>query len=81
MPFACSASSSAVDDKVEDNGLKPGVAAPMASPGVGGTRACPFEARGVMICPGDTMGVLAADSGMAILVGAPGLTRPVLTGL
>ena len=60
------------------SGAKPGVAAPIARLGVGGTKAFPFEARGVRIWPGDTIGVASADSGMAMLVGAPGRTSPVL---
>lgn len=57
-------------------GEKPGVAAPIANPGVGGTKALPFEARGVAIVPGDTIGVALTDSGIVMLVGAPGRTRP-----
>ena len=57
-------------------GEKPGVAAPIAKPGVGGTNAFPFDARGVAMVPGDTMGVAPAFSGKAMLVGAPGRTRP-----
>lgn len=80
-PLLCSLSSSAVDDKVALNGAKPGVAAPIARVGVGGTNAWPFEARGVVTCPGDTNGVVATVSGRSMLVGAPGRTRPLLTAM
>lgn len=72
-----SRSSSAVGGSVVFNGAKPGVAAPIAKLGVGGTRACPLDARGVADWPGDTMGVADDESGMAMLVGAPGRIRPV----